>query len=138
MGLDITARIINIAEHKAEMEYKNLNLSKVETGEMTNDEYFAGYPFPKYRTIDVSEYGIRNFWGLRKFCLETLKLEGDSTFFLNKDHIEKIMEAAYDYEIPNIDTYNYYEKCDELSAVCLNALFETNWDEELVEFFFCS
>lgn len=136
MGLDITARIKNKVEYKAERDYATNEYPKVENGEISMKTYVSNYPHCKGKSINVSEFGIRNFWGLRKFFIETLGIDEDSVFMLDKEQIQTTFNAAKSYSIPNIDDYSYNSKCDETAAVCERAMQECDFANEIVEFFF--
>lgn len=137
MGLDITARIVTKSSIEMEKQYNIENWPKVKSGEMRLDEYYYHFPVNNtFRTINVSEFGIRNFWGLRKFFIETLGIDNDSVFMLDKEQIQTTFNAAKSYSIPNIDDYSYNSKCDETAAVCERAMQECDFANEIVEFFF--
>lgn len=140
MGLDITARIVTKASIEMEKQYMIENWPKVESGEITEDEYFKAFPVNKtFRSINVSEDGIRNFWGLRKFFIETLGLaEEDGCFYLGFNEIKTLWNAANYYEIPDIDNYSYSQKCGDVFKICTRALKECHFETELVEFSFFS
>ena len=140
MGLDIHARIVTKSSIEMEKQYKNENWPKVQSGEMRLDEYYYHFPVNKtFRSIDVSEYGIRNFWGLRKYFIETMGLvEEDSCFYLDLNEIKTLSLGVHYREIPNIDNYSYDQKCEDVLKICARALKECNFETEIVEFFFCA
>lgn len=139
MGLDITARIRKVAAIEIENQYKAENWPKVESGAMTEDEYFKAFPRDELRSINVTEFGIRNFWGLRKYFIDTLGLPDGCTFLINAEDLTYLIDAADNYTIPHLQgECNYFRKCDELLAVCRRAASECNFNEEVVEFFFCA
>lgn len=139
MGLDITARIRKVAAIEIENAYIAENWPKVESGAMTETEYCKGYPNDEHSSIDLTEYSIRNFWGLRKYFIETLGLPDNTVFHINSEDLTFLIDAADNYTIPHLDDENnYFRKCDELLAVCRRARSECNFNEEVVEFFFCS
>lgn len=137
MGLDITARIVKIDDVKMVKEYQKLNWPKVQAGEMTESDYGKNYPKFASRSINASEYGIRNFWGLREFFIKNLGINGETVFVLNRNEIETTLKAADTYKLPDIDYWSYLNKCDEVATVCRTALSECDFDTEVVEFFFC-
>lgn len=104
MGLDIHARIVTKASVETEDQYKIENWPKVEAGEITEDEYFKAYPVNKsYRSINVTEFGIRNFWGLQKYFIETLGLPDACVFHINSEDLTFLIDAADNYTIPHLD-----------------------------------
>ena len=110
---------------------------KVESGEITIKEYGASYPKPAEtdRRIDLDEFGVRNFWGLHKYLIETMGFEDKDLIALTADQVKVLKEACETYKIPEVDNYNYHTKCADVATMCRNALRDMA-EDEVMEFSF--
>lgn len=137
MGLNVYTAIRKSANVKARDEYVAENWSKVESGEITMKEYRASFPKPAKtdRHINLDEFGVRNFWGLHKYLIETMGCEDKDFIGLTADQVKVLKEACETYKIPEIDNYSYHFKCDDVATMCNTALKDMA-EDEVMEFFF--
>lgn len=137
MGLDITALIKSRTDLNKETEYRVANWPKVESGEMSENDYYHNYPRYSPRWINVTEYGIRNWWGLRTYLMNNMGLGDHDVYNLEREQLETLRKAAIERAIPAGNTCNYEGKVDELLGVIARAFKECDFDNNVVTIQFC-
>lgn len=137
MGLNVYTAIRKSANVKARDEYIAEYWPKTVSGELTMKEYRASFPKPAEtdRNIDLDEFGVRNFWGLHKYLIETMGFEDKDLIALTADQVAILLEACETYKIPEIDNYSYFFKCADVATMCRNALNDMA-EDEVMEFLF--
>lgn len=137
MGLNVYTAIRKSANVKARDGYIAENWPKVESGEITMKEYGASFPKPAEtdRHINLDEFGVRNFWDLHKYLIETMGFEDKDLIALTADQVKDLKEACETYKIPEIDNYSYHFKCADVATMCRTALKDMA-EDEVMEFFF--
>lgn len=137
MGLDIYARKYKKSDWEAQTAYSNENWPKVETGEMTHQQYIENCPHVDFVSLDVTEFGIRKFYSLRKYLKTLLNTDEDTEYILNRAQAYRLMTDAkcgfIDFDSTDFD---YARKCAHVYAICTKFINDST-DEDVLNFFFC-